>query len=280
MHWIVSSTEHSWTLLTFLKEKLKGSFSANEIKKAIHAKHCTVNRRIESFATYQLVEGDAVEFTQGLSKKSLSIVFEDAYFAIIDKPAGLVSEEKSVQKALGRPWHLVHRLDKETSGALLLAKTDPAKEAALALFSQRKIQKIYCALVDGKVQEKEGIIDNYLGKKREYQGQTLYGEVKVGGSRAITHFSCEKRNKEASLVLCDLKTGRTHQIRAHFAQKGHPLLGDSQYAERPFKCSYRPHRHLLHAAKLSFLHPFTFQKIAIEIPLPEDFKEALRAIFS
>lgn len=282
MKWIVSSSEHAWTLSAFLKEKLKEGLSANGIKKAIHAKQCTVNDRIESFATYQVVEGDRIEFTPSAaltSNESLSIVFEDAYFAMIDKPAGLVCEEKIFQKALGRPWHLVHRLDKETSGLLLVAKTEKAKEAAIALFSQRKIQKIYLALVDGKMEEKEGIIDNCLGKKGQYQGQTLYGEVKDGGLRAITHFRCLQRSKEASLLLCDLKTGRTHQIRVHFAEKGHPLLGDSQYAQRSFRCSYRAKRHLLHSSKLSFIHPFTHKKIEMEAPAPSDFEEAVRVLF-
>jgi RluA family pseudouridine synthase len=282
MKWIVSSLEHGWTLSAFIKEKLKGGLSANGIKKAIHAKQCTVNRRIESFATYQVVEGDSIEFTPAEPKSSTSvvpIVFEDAYFAVIDKPAGLVCEEKVFQKALGHPWHLVHRLDKDTSGLLLVAKTDQAKEAAIALFSQRKIEKIYLAIVDGKIEEKEGVIDNCLAKKGQYQGQTLYGEAKEGGLRAITHFRTLQRNKEASLVLCDLKTGRTHQIRVHFAEKGHPLLGDSQYAQKSFRSSHRPRRHLLHSSKLKFIHPFTHKKIELEVPPPRDFEEALNVIF-
>ncbi len=283
MKWVVSSAEHALSLSAFLKEKLGEGLSVKAIKKAIHAKQCTVNKRIESFATYLVAEGDRIEFMPldpSLPKALLSFVFEDAYFAVVEKPVGLVCEEKSFQKTLGHSWYLVHRLDKETSGLLLVAKTKEAKEAALSLFSQRKIQKNYVALVDGKLEEKEGVIENFLGKKGAYQGQTFYGAVKEGGSRAITHFYCLKRSKEASLVLCDLKTGRTHQIRVHFAEKGHPLLGDSQYAQKTFRCSYRPHRHLLHATKLSFIHPFTHKKIDLESSLPADFQEAMRVLFT
>jgi len=135
--------------------------------------------------------------------------------------------------------------------------------------------------VDGRVKEKEGMIDNYLGKKGGYEGQTLYGEVlqKEKGLRAITHFQTLAHGKESSLLLCDLKTGRTHQIRVHFSEKGHPLLGDHQYG-RKFSCPFEPSRHLLHAWKLSFIHPFTKKKIELKSPIPRDFQKALEDLFS
>ena len=286
MELIVTPQEHGWTLLAFLKEKYKGSFSSNKIKKAIESKSCKINGRIEVFSSYQVRLDDRIEFNppaEEASSSKIAVVFEDEFFAVINKPPGLISENEKVLASIGIPsknWRLVHRLDKDTSGLLFLAKSSLAEEAGKLLFSQREVQKIYLAIVDGRVKEKEGVIDNLLGKKGGYQGQTLYGKVKEKGLRAITHFKSLAIGKSASLVLCDLKTGRTHQIRVHFSEKGHPILGDSQYGQKGFESSYLTFRHLLHAWKLSFIHPFTKQTIEIEAPLPNDFKIALELLFA
>lgn len=284
MKFLVTNEEHGWTLLAFLKEKCKEGLSSNAIKKAIAGKSCKVNGRVEVFSTYQLRQGESVEFLfEAVSKApvSIPILFEDPYFAVIDKPAGVLSLEEPICQLLGakaKTWHLVHRLDKETSGALLLAKSAQAFEAAKDLFSRKEVVKIYLALVDGKIKEKEGTIDNYLGKKGGYEGQTLYGAVPIGGQRAITSYRCLAYGKRSSLLSCDLKTGRTHQIRVHFSEKGHPLLGDWQYAKKRFECPLEPSRHLLHAWKLSFPHPFLPRKVEIESPVPDDFLSACKEL--
>ena len=278
MEFVVSHQEHGLSLLAFLKEKCKETLSVKKIKKAIDAKSCTVNGRVEFFSSFLVREGDRVVLKSVASFSSeLSILFQDEYFVIIDKPPGMVCEEGLYKE---QNWTLVHRLDKDTSGLLLFSKNAKAEEALKALFAKREIKKLYLAIVDGRIKGKKGIIDNYLGKKAGYQGQTLYGEVadQDKGLRAITHWHSLATSETASLVLCDLKTGRTHQIRVHFTEKGHPILGDHQYVKKSFICDLKPSRHLLHAWKLSFIHPFTQKEIEVEAPIPLDFKSALEVL--
>lgn len=283
MKFVIDDENHGKTLQGFLKEKSLG-LSSNQIKKAIESKSCKVNDRIECFSSSLLRSGDSVEFdlVEKSSPSNVSILFEDSFFVIIDKPSGLVSENEKVQSLLGvksKGWRLVHRLDKDTSGLLFLAKTDEAEEAGKALFSQRQVEKIYLAIVDGKI-EKKGIIDNLLGKKGGYQGQSLYGAVLDKGLRAITHFKTLCYGVDSSLVLCDLKTGRTHQIRVHLSEKGHPILGDHQYGSRGFKCLHKSSHHLLHAWKMSFIHPFTQKKVELIAPLSKGFQKSMKELFS
>jgi RluA family pseudouridine synthase len=278
MNLVVDKDQHGWTLLAFLKENCKEGLSANKLKKLIESKNCKVNGKVQIFASYLLMQGDKVDITLGIDPEKLSFIFQDEFFAVINKPPGLVSENAMIVKAIGdkaKSWKIAHRLDKETSGLLLLAKNLKAEEAARALFSKREIEKYYLAIVDGKVKDKFGVIDYQLAKVGESQGQTQYGKVEQGGLRAITHYQVLEYGKDSSLILCDLKTGRTHQIRVHLSEKGHPLLGDLQYGKKTFKCSYQSARHLLHARMLKFTHPFTLKKIELIAPLPEDFQKAL-----
>ncbi len=282
MEFLVDSEKHGWTLLAFLKEKCKESLSSNKVKKAIETKACKVNGKFQIFSSYQLMSGDKVEFTPLSVSQELSILFQDEFFVVIDKPPGLACENAIIVKAIGakaKNWSLAHRLDKDTSGLLLLAKNLRAEEAAKALFSKREIQKLYLAIVDGRVKDKYGVINNHLGKIGGNQGQTLYGEVLEGGVRAITHYRLLGRGRDSSLVLCNLKTGRTHQIRVHFSEKGYPLLGDHQYGRKAHKCSFETSRHLLHAWKLRFIHPFTRKKIEVKAPIPQDFQKSLKVLF-
>lgn len=283
MRYVVSSQEHGLSLLAFLKSK--GAYSVKDLKKAIASKACKVGGRVEFFSSRKLAQGEEVEFDASfLSEENsfITILFEDTDFVIVNKSSGIVSLPEEFRKYLGprsAKWSLVHRLDKDTSGVVLLAKNSKAEEAAKKLFSSRAIEKLYLAIVDGKVSSKKGIIDSYLGKKGGYQGQTLYGSVsEKEGQRAITHYHLLAQGKESSLVLCDLKTGRTHQIRVHLSELHHPILGDDQYAKKTFSCSYQPKRHLLHAWKLIFTHPFTLESIKIVAPIPADFDKALKSL--
>jgi RluA family pseudouridine synthase len=283
MRYVVSSQEHGLSLLAFLKSK--GAYSVKDLKKAIASKACKVGGRVEFFSSRKLARGEEVEFDASfLSEEGLfvTVLFEDPDFVIVNKSSGIISSPEEFKKHLGSKWikwSLVHRLDKDTSGVVLLAKNFKAEEAAKKLFSSRAIEKLYLAIVDGKLSSKQGIIDSYLGKKGGYQGQTLYGSVsEKEGQRAITHYRLLARGEESSLALCDLKTGRTHQIRVHLSELHHPILGDDQYVKKAFSCSYQPKRHLLHAWKLSFIHPFTLENIKIIAPIPADFDKALKSL--
>lgn len=271
-------------LLQFLREKCPEAPSVKALKRAIEGKFCTVNRRIETFSSYILTENDTVTLNaEAFEKiepvKSIVILFEDQDLLIINKPVGLVSDHRLLQRCAltqrKKDLELVHRLDKETSGVLILAKKAEAKEQMIQLFKERAVRKVYLAIVDGIVEKEEGLIDNYLGKKQSYQGQTIYGVVdEKKGQHAVTYWRCLKRGKSASLLACEPYTGRTHQLRVHLSGIGHPILGDAQYGKR-FRCPFVPRRHLLHAYSIAFKHPTTGKDLKVIAPIPADLKEAM-----
>jgi RluA family pseudouridine synthase len=281
--WRVTRKQAGMRLLQFLRECCSQASSVKAIKRAIDGKLCTVNNRVEIFSSYILKENDTVVLSETAFLKEniprISILYEDKELFIINKPSGVLSDAKEIQTLTSKKGlELVHRLDKETSGVLILVKTLEAKEKMMALFKERALCKLYLALVDGVVKQDEGTIDNYLGKKHSYQGQAIYGSVGVKtGRRAITHWKCFKRGKNASVVRCELHTGRTHQLRAHLSGMGHPILGDVQYGKK-FSCPLRPQRNLLHAYSVAFKHPMTSKQLKLVAPIPLDFKEALEGL--
>ncbi len=279
MKWRVSKQESGMRLLQFLKKNCKSAPSVKALKRAVDHKLCAINGQIQTFSSYQLAENDLVTLRPAAFEEKepleVRVLYEDEDLLFVHKPSGLLSAVKELKQPL---THLVHRLDKETSGVLLLAKTLKAKEQMLELFKERSVQKLYLAIVDGSVEKEEGMIDNYLGKKSSYEGQTIYGSVPSSkGLRAITSWKCLSRTASASLVCCEPRTGRTHQLRVHLSEMGHPILGDRQYAKK-FKSSFLPSRNLLHAYRLAFKHPRTGKPLKVVAPIPVDFKEALDAL--
>lgn len=284
--WEVSHSESGTKLLAFLKSKLGDAYSARQLKKAIENNSCQINQRFEHFATANLGEGDLVNFQESalLATESIfkleknRILYEDAALLAYNKPAGITSDDTDLIQALQQKaadLMLVHRLDRDTTGVLLFAKSKDVLDGMTALFKKRLVAKTYLALVDGTPAKPSGLVDNHLGALHRYQGQTMWGSVeKPKGLHAITEWQCEKKLSKASLLRCSPRTGRTHQIRVHLSEMGHPILGDSQYGKK-FNCNYRPSRCLLHALEISFAHPLSGQKITIKAPLPEDFTAAL-----
>jgi 23S rRNA pseudouridine955/2504/2580 synthase/23S rRNA pseudouridine1911/1915/1917 synthase len=170
-------------------------------------------------------------------------------------------------------------LDKDTTGALILAKQDAIFDAMVQQFKTKEVQKAYLALVDGVPQKESGTIENYLGKLKTWQGQSLWGAVDPQqGLHALTHWKRLRKGPQCALVECIPVTGRTHQLRVHLAGMGHPILGDKQYGGG-FRCPYPAQRTLLHAARLSFKHPVTQAPLMVEAPLPADFNNAIAALW-
>lgn len=284
--WQVSEGESGTKLLQFLQNKLGNDYSLRRLKRALESNLCLVNGRVEHFGSMLVGRGDRVEFsadveiskTCGTKFQSPAALFEDQDFLAIDKPPGISSEDPALIASLEQPGKrpslaLAHRLDKETSGVLVLTKSIRGKEALYRLFKERKVHKSYLAVVDGVPKKSSGRIENYLGKISSYQGQSLWGSVaKDKGVIAITEWRLVQKGALCALVNCFPLTGRTHQIRIHLAGIGHPILGDKQYGKH-LVSSYRPNRCLLHAAAIAFEHPFTGQKLCIESTLPDDFKE-------
>jgi RluA family pseudouridine synthase len=288
--WEVTTSESGHKLLSFLKEKMGEGYSLRFLKKAIESNRCKINGRVERFASALVGKGDKVSFNiESLPKKSQKInlfdpsriLYEDADFLVYDKPSNLASDSEPFLEAVKKHHahlELIHRLDRDTTGVLMFAKNKKIRQAMIALFKDQLVAKTYLALVDGSLTKTKGIIQNYLGKKRQFEGQTIWGEVsKEQGLSAITEWELLKKGKQASLVICYPKTGRTHQIRVHLSEMGYPILGDHQYG-RHFKCTYQPPRYLLHASEISFLHPQAERKIHIQAPLPEDFQKAMETL--
>ncbi len=267
----VTAKEKGMTLLSFLRNHYPDAPSVKAIKRAIEGKRCTINGRVETFSTHKLSAGDEVSIEiQEKTKLELHLIWEDASLIAYDKPAGIVSEPKNFKGCL------VHRLDKETSGVILAAKSKPILDQMVELFRQKQVHKTYLAIVDGIVKEKKGTIISHLAPKHRFQGQTLYGSSSKG-QLAETRWVKVGQGPKATLLECYPITGRTHQLRVHLKEAGHPIVGDYQYAKQ-FKCGYRAHRHLLHAQEISFPHPVTKEPITLKAPMPADFSEALKAL--
>jgi 23S rRNA pseudouridine1911/1915/1917 synthase len=222
----------------------------------------------------------------------LPIVFEDATLIVIDKPAGLVvhpgngNETGTLMNALlhhapalaGVPRAgIVHRLDKETSGLLVVAKTLAAQTDLVRQLQARSVSRHYLALVHGAVAH-DGTVDAPLG--RHPTQRTRMSVLKYGGKEARTHYRVRERFAHCTLVECRLETGRTHQIRVHMAKLGHPLIGDPVYGKT--KCGVARldafPRQALHAFRLALVHPVTNSEMAWESPLPADFAALLDAL--
>jgi len=229
----------------------------------------------------------------------LDILFEDQSLLVINKPAGLVvhpaagHEEHTLVNALLHHWGaslsgiggvvrpgIVHRLDKDTSGCLVVAKNDQAHLALSAQFIRRQVKKIYDAIVCGELARESGEIRAAITRHPSHRKRMAACDDDAGRA-AHTSWRLLEKLKAASFVEAQIHTGRTHQVRVHFQFLGHPLVGDAAYGARQNKrlaelTGYEAPRVLLHARELSFVHPRTQTQLSFEAPLPGDFREALK----
>jgi 23S rRNA pseudouridine1911/1915/1917 synthase len=213
------------------------------------------------------------------------IACEDEHLLVVDKPAGVVvhparghSAGTLAQALAGRaaggeePWRagIVHRLDRDTSGLLVVAKSDSVHRALKALLAQRRLRREYLALVDGHPPARTGTIDAPIGRHR--RDRKLMSIDSDDPREARTHFEIEELLPAAALLRVVLETGRTHQIRVHLAAIGHPVCGDPQYGTRG---RYGLERQFLHATRLAFPHPVTGEEVDARSELPLDLVAAL-----
>jgi 23S rRNA pseudouridine1911/1915/1917 synthase len=219
----------------------------------------------------------------------LAVLLEDDDFVIVDKPAGLLTvptAERERDTLLARTLDYlhkryrrrpfagtVHRLDKDTSGALLFSRNRETTQALQALLRRHDVEREYIALVEGDPGE-SGTFDEELVRDAGDRRRGIARGAE-GGRRAVTHWRRVERLEGASLVAVRLETGRTHQIRIHFSAAGHPVLGDRVYGRRDIRGADAPPRQMLHARVLGFVHPRTGLRIRAESPLPEDFTRAV-----
>lgn len=268
-----------------LASLLKGitNASAGVIKAALDLGACSVNGKLERFASHSLKEGDKVAFDpefktrlQANTSTKPATLYEDDDLLIINKGAGLASEKEQIAPFFSFPITLVHRLDKRTTGALCLAKHAKAAKAMERLFKERQVHKTYLAISCGQFQKEQGTIRTCLVADKKLAGQTLYRSVaRDGYTNATTHFQTAKGKKKGfTPVWCRIETGKTHQIRVHLKEAGHPIVGDLLYVSWT-KFPLEVKNMLLHAYKLSFTHPITESTVEVKAPIPTYFKPFL-----
>ena len=292
----------------FLTSELK-DVSRSEIQRWISEDRIAVNGRAVK-SSHKLTAGDRISLLrppviiQQIVAESipLDIVYEDADLLVVNKRAGMVvhpapghSHGTLVNALLARDPGLaevggperagvVHRLDRDTSGLLLVAKTVPAFEQLQRQFKTRRVQKTYLTLVDGAVEVSEGRIEASIGRDPAHRQRMAVVPEHRGGRRAVTLFHVLRRydtrssqqRQDLTLLEVDMLTGRTHQIRVHLAFLKHPVVGDRVYGRRRQLISCP--RQFLHAFRLVFKQPETGDTLSLEAPLPEDLQAVLRGL--
>jgi 23S rRNA pseudouridine1911/1915/1917 synthase len=259
--------------------------------------HCDPATKVRGDEAFALAVPEPSALHNEAQDIPLVVVFEDEHLLVIDKPAGMVvhpaagNYDGTLVNALlhhcgpslsgiggvARPG-IVHRIDKDTSGLLLVAKSDVAHEGLSRQFADHSIERVYAAIVTGVPTMLTGTVDAPLA--RSETDRKKIAVVKEGrGKRAVTHWKVRKSLRDAALVECRLETGRTHQVRVHMASIGHPLLGDPVYGRSP-KQRQREllarlgfARQALHAEALGFTHPVTNARLSFASALPSDMQE-------
>lgn len=264
---IVKYKDEGKRLFVVISEVL--GISKKQAQAAIDSKMVLVNGKRIWIRKHELMENDVVEILIEDQKKPeakrISILWQDADYLIVNKPAYFVTNasDQSIEAKLqnqekNKSICAVHRLDKETSGCVIFAKSAEAKEIAIPMFRGRDIMKIYRAVTIGKF-------------------PATWKEIRtdIKGYRSTTLVKLLDANKQASYLELRIETGRTHQIRRHLADKRHPVLGDKKYAGTGNELSLEQPRQMLHAYRLIFPHPKTGEAIRATAPLPGDFKRCL-----
>lgn len=264
-------------LIEFLK-KMFSNLSKNSVKSLLHNEKVFVNGNMTTKYNYELNVGDTVEIREKVAK-NIDIIYEDKDIIVINKPSGLltVATEKEKNKTA---YHLVmeylkkknknnrifiiHRLDKDTSGIIMFAKNERAKHLYQDNWNDIVKKRCYYAVIDGKMENKEGTIKSYLKEN----GNMVYSVKDRSGKLAITEYKVLKERKNISLLDINLKTGRKNQIRVHMKENKTPILGDLKYGEK----SKLINRLALHAYKLELVNPVTKKLLIFEASMPNEIK--------
>lgn len=274
-------------LIEFLMEKMHG-ISRNRAKALISNRVVLVNNAITTHPLTELKEGQVVQIDRSKRKMAfhsneLDIVYEDPYLLVVDKHAGLLSmsnnsRQQTVQTVLNRylekgggrnTSHLVHRLDRDTSGLMVYAKDVQTQQSLVRGWQELVTDRRYIALVEGVLENPRGRVQSWLTEDKRFI--THSSPVDNGGKFAVTHYEVLTSSNGYSLVECELETGRKNQIRVHMADLGHPVVGDRKYGSEN-----DPMRRLgLHAYMLCFTHPVTGKHMRFETPVPALFEKCL-----
>jgi 23S rRNA pseudouridine1911/1915/1917 synthase len=303
----ISDTADGWRLdraladavPTLSRERLKVLINGGSVSDGAGALSRDPSRKAAAGTLFHVAVPDPTPAHNVAQDIALNIAYEDEHLIVIDKQAGLVVHpaagnlDGTLVNALlhhcggslsgiggvARPG-IVHRIDKDTSGLMVAAKTDRAHEGLARQFHDHSIDRRYKAIVSGKPAPPAGKVDAPLARSPSNRKKVAIVE---GGKRAVTHFSTIKTLKNAALVECRLETGRTHQVRVHMSSIGHPLLGDPVYgrtkqAHRELLETLHFHRQALHAARLGFIHPVKSIALAFESEMPDDMQELFNSL--
>ncbi|HAA42435.1 MAG TPA: RluA family pseudouridine synthase [Ruminiclostridium sp.] len=293
------SEENGIRIDVWLSEKI-GDLSRSYIQKLLKDKNVLVNGNAVK-ANYKIAEGDQVTVKIPKEKEpeivaediEIQILYEDEDILVVNKPKGMVvhpaagnysgtlvnalmaycGENLSDINGIMR-LGIVHRIDKDTSGILLVAKNNTSHEILTERFKNHDIKRVYETVVHGVLREDFGKIDAPIGRHPVYRKKMAVNTK--NGKRAVTHFKVIERFDNATYVEVTLETGRTHQIRVHMSHIGHPVIGDEVYGRKKEK--YRIEGQALHAKVLGFVHPLKNKYMEFEAPLPEYFCELLKKI--
>ena len=302
----VADTAKGWRLDRALAEAVP-TMSRERLKALISTGQVTgpdglirdPSKKLSGGGTYLVIVPDPTPAHNVPQDIPLVIAYEDEHLIVIDKPAGLVVHpaagnlDGTLVNALlhhcqgslsgiggvARPG-IVHRIDKDTSGLLVVAKTDRAHEGLARQFKAHSVDRRYQAIVSGRVLIGGGSVDAPLARSPHNRKKVA---IVASGKRAVTHWTLTKVLKDAALVECRLETGRTHQVRVHMASIGHPLVGDPVYGKvRP---SHRQmletigfRRQALHAARLGFIHPIQSNALSFDSEMPDDMQELFKQL--
>ncbi|WP_133016554.1 RluA family pseudouridine synthase [Clostridium cuniculi] len=294
----INSEEEGQRIDKYLSTMIEGK-SRSFVQGLIDEKKVKANSKVIK-SNYKLKKGDfievevpePVELNVSAEEMNLDIVYEDEDVLVVNKEKGIVvhpapgnytgtlvngilhhCSDLSGINGVIRPG-IVHRIDKDTSGILVIAKNDEAHNDLAAQFKEHSIKREYYALVEGKFSKVEGTVDKPISRDKK---ERIKMAINSDGKRAVTHYEVlEQYDKGVSLVKCTLETGRTHQIRVHMASIGHPLVGDLVYGYKRQK--FNIEGQALHAKTLGFIHPRTKEYMEFTSELPNYFKELLEKL--
>ena len=279
---------------SYLKDEL--DISRSKVQKLIKDGRIFVNDK-EASSNYLVKENDVITVSDDLSFEihiepediPIDVVYEDEYLLIVNKKSGMVVHPAPgnysgtlVNALMGRfklsnkdnirPG-IVHRIDKDTSGLLVVAKTDEVHDKLSEMIKNKEVERIYMALVEGVINHETGTIDAPIG--RDIVNRQKMMVTDINSKDAITHFRVLKRYSDKTLIECKLETGRTHQIRVHMAYINHPIVNDPVYGKSKKTTSFGQ---MLHSKSIRFIHPITKKEIYFESELPEEFKNYLDSL--
>lgn len=271
-------------------------YSRSKLSKLIKEGKVLVNGKVIS-SSFKVKEGDIVwlddvqdeEIDVTPEEMDLDIVYEDDYLAVINKKSGIV-----VHPAVGNYSHtlvnglmyhfnniskegtirpgIVHRLDKDTSGLMVVAKNDLVHDKLSNMIKEKQVERKYLALVWGTIKHEKGTIDAPIG--RDLNNRQKYTVTDINSKDSVTHFKVLERFKDVTLIECKLDTGRTHQIRVHMEYIGHPIVNDPVYGKRKIINDFGQ---MLHSKSIRFVHPVTLEELFFEVDPPGEFNQILES---